>query len=149
MKNAGVWVGFVLLLFSGTMFFSSLSLDYHGSIGPGPGLFPLWLSGLLIVLTVLYIIESFIKNEVRVSDILPKGKALRRVLLFVGSFLFFLLIVPFTGFCVAGIAMLSIMFLQAYKWYVGMAISTVITLFFFVVFAVLLKIPLPVNSFGW
>lgn len=149
MKNAGVWVGCFILVFALLIFTSSLSYEYYGSVGPGPGLLPLWLSGALVVLSILYIIESVIKNKITFSDIFPKGKELWKPLLFIFSFILFIVIVPFTGFCIAGITMLTIVFLPSYKWYVGLGISTVVTLFLFVVFYNLLKIPLPVNSLGW
>jgi hypothetical protein len=65
------------------------------------------------------------------------------------SFILFMIIVPATGFCIAGIIMLFIVLLPSYKWYLCLGISTTVTLFFFFVFYNLLKIPLPVNSLGW
>jgi uncharacterized membrane protein YhdT len=149
MKNAGVWVGCFILVFALTIFSIALTYEYYGSVGPGPGLFPLWLSGALIVLSLLYIAESMFKNKISFKDILPRGKGLRNTILFILSFILFMIIVPWTGFCIAGIIMLFIVFLPSYKWYVGLGISTLVTIFFFFVFYNLLKIPLPVNSLGW
>jgi hypothetical protein len=149
MKNAGVWVGCFIFVFALIIFSTALTYEYYGSIGPGPGLFPLWLSGALIVLSLLYIAESMFKHKISFSDILPSGKGLRNTILFILSFILFMIIVPATGFCIAGIIMLFIVLLPSYKWYLCLGISTTVTLFFFFMFYNLLKIPLPVNSLGW
>jgi putative tricarboxylic transport membrane protein len=148
LKNAGVWVGICILVFAGTIFWQSLSYDYYGDYGPGPGLFPLWLSGTLIVLTLLYIGESLKKEIILLTDILPKGKSLWNVLSIIASLIIFLFLVPYTGYTIAGIVMLFILFLREYKWYWGLGISAVVTLIVFFAFHSLLNIPLPVSSFG-
>lgn len=148
MKNAGIWVGALIFLFAGVVFWQSLSYDYYGTHGPGPGLFPLWLSALLLVLSLLYILDSIRKNVILFRDILPKGKALGNVLTIFVALIVFLVIVPYTGYTVAGVLMLFILFVREYKWYWGLGISAIITLIVFFTFQSFLNVPLPVNSFG-
>ncbi|MDF2962929.1 MAG: tripartite tricarboxylate transporter family receptor [Paenibacillus sp.] len=149
MKNAGVWFGFFIFLLGCVLFWQSLSLDYKSSIGPGPGLFPLWLSGGLILLSLLYIIESVRKEVIRISDILPKGKGLGNVLVIIGSCVIFMIVVSFAGFVIAGTLLIFMLLVREYKWYRALGISFVIALATFVVFQTLLDVPLPVNEFGF
>jgi putative tricarboxylic transport membrane protein len=147
-RNAGVWVGLVLLIFSGTIFWQALSYDYFSAFGPGPGLFPLWLSGALIVVSILYIIESVRKEKIKLSEIFPRGSELRKVISIIASLVIFLILVPFSGYITASIIMLLILFFREYKWYWGLVISIVITLSLFYTFETFLNVPLPENSFG-
>ncbi|MEW9669878.1 tripartite tricarboxylate transporter TctB family protein [Ammoniphilus sp. 3BR4] len=149
MKNAGFWTGIVILGFAGVIFWQSLLLDYYTGLGPGPGLLPLWLSGGLIILALIYIWECVSKEVVIFADVLPKGKGLRNLLFYSGSLLIFMLIVNFTGFIIAGTVLLFIVLAREYKWYLGLGISVGVSVVLFVIFQTLLGIPLPVNAFGW
>jgi len=148
LKNAGVWVGLVILIIAGTLFWQSLSYDYYSNYGPGPGLLPLWLSGFLILLSLLYIVESIRKERIKLSDIFPKGAGLRKVASIFAAFIVFLIIIPYTGYTIASIVMLFILFFREYKWYWGLGISVAVTLAIFYVFQSLLNVPLPENVFG-
>jgi hypothetical protein len=131
------------------MFTSSFSYEYYSKYGPGPGLFPLWLSGTLMILTLVFMRQS-LKNAVDPkTKFLPKRKELINVLEIVGSIILFIIIVPYTGYIVADILMLLILFIREFKWYSGLAISTLITLILYVVFQVMLQVQLPVSIFGW
>jgi putative tricarboxylic transport membrane protein len=148
-QNAGVWAGVVLLIFASVFFWQSLSLKYQTKFGPGPGMFPRWLSGILIVLTLIYIWQSVNKEVIRFSDILPKGKDLGNLIAVLGSVVLFILVVNYTGFTIAGTALLFILFVRQFKWYTALGMSLLVTLILFYIFKSLLSIPLPVNAFGW
>jgi putative tricarboxylic transport membrane protein len=146
MKKAGVWTGLILIIFAGTLFWKSLSLKYYSDYGPGPGFFPIWMSGLLIVLSILYIIDSLRKQGIHIRNIFPNSEGLRKVLSIFLSLIVFLVLVPFTGYTIASISMLCILFFREYKWYWGIGISVTISLVLFIAFHYLLKVSLPVNS---
>lgn len=149
MKNAGLWAGIVLLLYASVMFWQSFSLKYFTPYGPGPAMFPRWLSAILIFISVFYIWQSVKKEVFRFGDILPKGRDMGNVLSVLASLFIFMLIVNFTGFTTASIVSLFILFVREYKWYSGLAISAATSIILFVVFKILFNIPLPVNMFGW
>jgi putative tricarboxylic transport membrane protein len=136
----------ILFIFAGTLFWKSLSLKYYSDYGPGPGFFPAWMSGLLIVLSILYIIDSLRKNGIHIKDIFPKKEGLRKVLTIFISLIVFLVLVPFTGYTIAAVSMLCILFFREYKWYWGIGISLTVSFVLFFAFHYLLKVPLPVNS---
>lgn len=149
MNNAGLWIGLVILAFAGTFFYQGLGYDFYSKYGPGPGLFPLWLSGSLLVLTVLYIVDSVRKSGISVRDILPKGSGLKNVATVFASLLAFLVVMPLAGYTVASVIMLFILFHREYKWYSGLGISIAVSLAIFYLFKSFLGIPLPMNTFGF
>jgi putative tricarboxylic transport membrane protein len=149
MKNAGVYVGIVLLIYSVIMIWQSLTLDYYTAFGPGPGFFPLWISILLLVLSLLYLWESAKKDIILLSTIIPKGKDLRKILAVLGSVIIFMILVNFVGFVISGSILLFLLFMKEYKWYQGMVMSISISILLFYIFKTLLNVPLPANVLGW
>jgi hypothetical protein len=150
MQNASLWCGVILLIYSIVMFVQSLSLQYYAKfgLGPGPGFFPIWLSGALGVLSLIFIFRA-LKRPVPLQDILPHGQGLKNVLSTLGAVLLFILIAKTTGFTIACTLMLSIVLKGQYGWRKGLAISLSITLVLLVIFQHLLDVPLPVNMWGW
>jgi putative tricarboxylic transport membrane protein len=147
-KNAGFWAAIVVFLFGSVFFFQSLTYEYYGAMGPGPGLLPLWLSGILMVLSVLYVIES-LRHVVSWQDILPDRSGLISICRILGAFLLFMFTIEILGFIVSATLFLLILLAKEYKWYVSVAISIGISLVLFWVFGEMLSIPLPVIEFGW
>jgi len=148
MRNVGVTVSVFILLFAAFIFYQSFDFEYYGEFGPGPGFFPRWLGGILMVLSLLNIWQSIKGEIVWFSDVMPKGKELKTVLKICGSIILFIVVVPYTGFMIAGTLILFILFYPEYKWYRAIGMSVLTTLVVFVVFKVILHIPLPVNAFG-
>lgn len=142
-------MGCVILLFSGSIFVQTFSLDYFSEFTPGPGLFPRWLSATLFIVTSLYIFSTFRKEFVDITKIFPRGYELRKVISVFVALILFLVLVPFIGYTFAGIMMLMILFYGEYKWYNALLISGVTTLVIFFVFYSLLSVPLPLNVFGF
>ena len=149
MNNAGLWIGLVILVFAGTFFYQALGYDFYSKYGPGPGLFPIWLSGSLVVLTLLYIVDSVRKSGISIRDILPKGAGLKNVATVFASLLAFLVVMPFAGYTIASVIMLFILFHREYKWYSGLGISIAVSLTIFYLFKSFLGVPLPTNPFGF
>ena len=149
MKKAGVWAGIITLIYAIIIFQQSQSLDYSTRLGPGPGFFPLWLSGILIVLTLLYIVDSIRHDVVKVSEILPGGKASQNILSTVAGLILFPIVVPYLGFVISATMLQFIMFVRDFKWYTALGISVGVSVVLFLGFQSLLGVSLPVNDFGW
>ncbi|MCM3791196.1 tripartite tricarboxylate transporter TctB family protein [Domibacillus indicus] len=149
MKNLSFYVGLFFLVFAGIIFWQSLSLDYYSEYGPGPGFLPTWTSGIIIVLSLIYLFLAFKKERILFENVLPKGAGLVSLLASMGSLLLFIVIVPYAGFLLSSILTLSLLFSRGYKWYWGLGMSTVVACVVFWVFGSLLGIPLPVNKYGW
>jgi len=149
LKNAGVWAGIVLLLYSSIIFGLSFKLKYFTAFGPGPGMFPRWLSLILMIISIIYIWQSVTKEVLLFGDIFPSGPELKNILAVIASVLVFMLTVNFAGFTIASTVLLFILLVRSYKWYLALAISVGTSILLFVVFKIFFHIPLPVNGFGW
>jgi putative tricarboxylic transport membrane protein len=147
-NNARVWAGIVILLFAVTIFIQSFSYNYNSKMGPGPGLLPVWLSGSLIILSMIYLVKAM-KSTKSNESVLPKGKSLRNVLTILFALIVFMLVVSLAGFMIAGTLFLYILLIRVYKWYINLGISIGVTGVLFLLFYKLLSVPLPVNVYGW
>ena len=149
MKNIEVYVSAFFIIIGAVVFSQALSLAYYGEYGPGPGLLPVWASGLMILLSVVNLVSACKKNNTQFSELIPRGTGLINLLACVGSFMLFMLIVQYTGFTVSGILMLFILFSRGYKWHWAFGMSVLVTGVLFFVFSSVLGIPIPVNEYGW
>lgn len=147
--NLGFNCGLVLFLFAVFMFWQSFTYQYYTAFGPGPGLLPRWLNGLLIILSIFYMASSMKKEIISISEVMPKGDILKKILWYPAVTLLFVLIIPYVGFNIAGTIMLFILFRQDYKWYQALGISVLVTIILFIMFKMFLMVPLPVNALGW
>lgn len=143
--QSGAWAG-ILFLAVGVLFFGySLIYPYSSEVGPGSGFFPIWISGFLIILAVLYIFFS-VKGKDS-SEAIEKA-SLKKVLLIVIFMSLFVLFLPVAGFNIVGTVFLFAMFFNAYKPLVNAAISVVSTLAIYFLF-LLLGVQLPLNALGF
>lgn len=140
--RSGVWAGIVILILALLMFVMSLQYSYSSILGPGPGFFPTWLSGILIVLSIWYIFES-VKGKNVSSDSWPTGRSLKQILFIIMSLFLFLVLFILGGFLLAGIIFLIILFYKEYRWYTTLLMSVGITLFIYLMFNTILKVHLP------
>lgn len=124
-------------------------MDYYSEYGPGPGLLPLWVSGMIVFCSLCYLVVALKKEIILFSSILPKGEGLKNVVTTIGSFLLFVILAPYLGFFISSTLMLFLMFKRGYKWYWSLGLSVVVTSIVFYVFDGILQVPLPVNEYGW
>ncbi len=149
MKNIEVYVSAFFVLVGSVFFYQATGMEYAGEYGPGPGLLPLWITGLMIGLAAFNLVMSLKRNDTHFRDLMPKGTNLINLLTCAGSFLLFTVMVQFVGFIISSITLLFVLFLRGYSWRWGLGLSIVVTAGVFVVFGSVLGIPLPVNQFGW
>ncbi len=149
MKNIEVYVSGLFILVGGVIFWQALLLPYGTEFGPGCGLLPLWISGILMVLCMLNLVIAIKNNNTNFKDLLPKGTSLKNVLACVGGYACFMIAVPYAGFSLSSIVMLFILFSRGYKWYWALLWSLGVTAAMFVLFKLILGVPLPLNEYGW
>jgi putative tricarboxylic transport membrane protein len=149
MKNIEVYVSGLFILVGGVIFWQALLLPYSSEFGPGCGLLPLWVSGILIVLCILNLMVAIKNNNTNFNDILPKGTSLKNVLACVGGYVLFTIAVPYAGFSFSSIVMLFILFSRGYKWRLALVWSVAVTVAMFIIFNWILGVPLPLNEYGW
>ncbi|HWR41918.1 tripartite tricarboxylate transporter TctB family protein [Sporomusa sp.] len=149
LTNAGVWTSIVLLAYSLTLLFQSLSLDYYNQLGPGPGFLPLWLSGTLVIVTLCYLWDSIKGEVISIGEIFPRGDTLIDIVSMLGGLCFFALVVEYVGFTLSGSLLVFIMTVLKYKWYYALPTAIIVAFSIFIIFQILLGVPLPVNEYGW
>lgn len=149
MRNLEVYVSLFFIVVAGVVLQQSLSLQYYSDYGPGPGLLPIWSSGIMLVLAAANLVIAWKKNNTNISELLPRGTNLTNLLACVVSYVLFLVIVSFVGVTIASILMLFILFSRGYKWYWGLGLSVLVAGVTVFVFGSVLGVPLPVNELGW
>ena len=143
--QAGAWAGIVFLAIGILFFGYSLIYPYSSEVGPGSGFFPIWISGFLIVLALLYIYES-VKGSDSAEEI--TRESFGKVLMIIIFMVLFVLFLPIAGFNISGVAFLFAMFFKSYGTVKNLIISLVSTLAIYFLF-LLLGVQLPLNALGF
>ena len=117
---------------------------------PGPGFIPRWVSGIMIILSIIALIESLKKDGITLDKVLPKNRTSRMNLYvcWVGLVLF-LAFVKKLGFTISSIILLSALFSRGTKWSQAIILGSIVSVFAFVIFKIVLQVQIPVNQFGW
>jgi len=143
--QAGAWAGIVFLAIGILFFAYSLIYPYSSEVGPGSGFFPIWISGFLIILALIYIYES-VKGNDSAEEITKES--FTKVLMIVIFMVLFVLFLPIAGFNISGTAFLFAMFFKSYGLVKNLIISLVSTLAIYFLF-LLLGVQLPLNALGF
>ncbi len=145
--NAQFVAGSCLLLFSMAFLREAMRYKYSGSLGLGPGFFPMWLCCILTVLSLVYIGMSF-KEKGVTKKIMPNAVSQRNIMLILVSMLSFVVLLNYFGFIISSTLFLMVLFYGSYKWYIGLGISLTVSLFLFWLFQIILEIQLPALALG-
>jgi putative tricarboxylic transport membrane protein len=117
---------------------------------PGPGLFPLSLSTILALLSVLLWIETRLvkSSRERIESKIGERQSLG-LLLTIGSLLAYALLLEFVGFVICTLVILFVLFhfVGKQKWWAASIGSILVTLFSHLVFRVALHVQLPAGLF--
>ena len=62
-RKGDLWSGFALIALGSYIFKEAWSWEYMGVDGPGPGFFPLWYGGAMIVLSLLLVAGAVLKSD--------------------------------------------------------------------------------------
>ncbi|MEH7083266.1 tripartite tricarboxylate transporter TctB family protein [Neobacillus drentensis] len=143
--RSGIWAGAVIFLLALFLFVLSLQYSYSSVLGPGPGFFPTWLSGILMLLAIWYIYDS-VKGKNASSESWPTGRSLKHILFIIISLVLFVILFSLFGFLLAGVIFLAMLFYKEYKWYTTLLMSVGITVFIYWMFNTILKVYLPLGG---
>ncbi|MBO8162100.1 MAG: tripartite tricarboxylate transporter TctB family protein [Brevibacillus sp.] len=146
--TADVWAGIGVSLFSLTFLLLSLEFSYTGPAGPGPGFMPIWISGIMLVLSLFYILESA-RDKDGTGELMPRGAALKSVFFVLVCLVLYLILMPILGFIAASVLFLFTLFVRHYKWHTSIGVAVVVTFLLFWLFGSVLNVDLPESTFGW
>lgn len=146
-KSTDFWAGIAVLLFSVIFFVDSLNYDYLVGTAPGPGFLPRWISGLLFLAGIFYLVGS-VKKPDTASTILDK-EGIKRIGNIFLSILIFAVLLPYTGFTVASAAMIFILFRKEIGWIKALICAAVISAVLYYLFVVVLRLSFATNVFGF
>lgn len=150
MRVANRIASIIILVYGIYVIIEALKFDYMTGGTPGPGFLPLWLGlGISSLATI-----SFIKTFTRFESLLCNpfdSSDLRTLLIVIGSCVIVVVITPLTGLLfalsvmVGGIARL--LGTKSWKKVFGLGLLTPVLLF--LIFDVILGVPLPKSIFGF
>lgn len=153
MRRASLVAGIIFLAFSVTVMIASWSMEYYSSIGPGPGFFPFWLSLILTLLVVIWIIQTLRSapksgSKEESATLFPRGSGLLRLLSIVGALCFMIVLMEPLGFQLPMFAFLIFLLIVLGRVKIGttIIISAIGSFGLFRVFTMLLDVQLPQSA---
>ena len=149
MINVNAIPSFILIIVGVVFIVSSLKLGI-GNIGsPGPGFVPLGAGGLLIILTLGTIVETFFKRERKSRPKILEGSQWWVMLSVPLSLLVYALLLDIMGFIPCTFLILVFLFKiwGRQSWKVVLGASMLITGFTYLLFSYFLKINFPIGLF--
>lgn len=153
MRRNSLIAGILFLTFSIIVMATAWSMEYYSSIGPGPGFFPFWLSLILGLLSIVWIIQiARTKNDSDADEkdtrFLPRGSGLLRLLSIIGALAFMILLMDTVGFQLPMFVFLIFLLyvLGKVKPLTTLIIAAVGSFGLFNVFTLLLDVQLPFSA---
>jgi putative tricarboxylic transport membrane protein len=146
-KKVGLGGALFVLAIGLTFFIYSFQYPYGSELGPGPGMLPRWLSGILVLLALAYL-YAVIKGK-DTSEAWPEKKATLEMGFILGNMALFVISLPIIGFNLAGTLFVFLFLRRNYRWYKALAISVASSVILFLMFTKGFASPMPVNMFGF
>ncbi len=146
--NLGVCLSSVTFLLGLAMFIGSRRMNYWSGYGPGESFMSTWVSAFLVMFSILSFFSEAKKEGIALNQIFPKGAGLKNMTVTWAALLVFLALVTITGFLPAAAIMLFLLFSLGYRWKHAAILSVIVASLCYVVFKILLQVPLPVGIFG-
>ncbi len=95
------------LAFGAFIIFQGSRLKYYTDIGPGPGFYPVWVGGLIVLLALIWLGEvSFRPVEPMPDDFIPRRDRAWHVLAIVAVLILYTAVVKLFGFRLTTLALL-------------------------------------------
>ena len=140
--------GIVFILIGASIFIASLSYPIGTLPKPGGGFFPLVAAALLLVLSVVFTVQSFRKptENAETPPFFPAPETPRRILFGVGALVAYRYLITLVGFGAStGIFILLLgRFLENFSWKRSLVFAVLTAVASYYLFQVVLKIQMPV-----
>ena len=120
---------------------------------PGPGFLPFVTGLILVALSLILLLSRFLRQRDEADSIgepMPRGEALKRILQALGALCVYVLILEPLGFAMTTfLFMVVILRLEPRSWTFIIPAALGATAFFFLLFKVFLRVPLPPGILGY
>lgn len=148
--NLGVLLSLLSLAVGVLIFIGSLGMNYWSGYGPGEGFVSLWVSGGLIIFSLVSGWNAAKEPGVALNDVFPEGKLERMNLIVTGlGLVLFLILVERLGFLIASAILLSLIFSRGFMWKKAIPLGILLAVVCTLLFGKLLEVPLPTGLFGF
>lgn len=146
MKRADQLLSVILLLLFLLALFESSKLPMTEGLAPGRGVFPFWLSLVMVVLSSLLLLDTFRRSRMKDRRIRwPSRAALLRIAAVFASLLVYAQLISVVGYILSTFAFLWLLLrlLGSYRWYwsAGFGLGTALAVY--LVFQLWLGVQLP------
>lgn len=145
MKRLDLIKGIVIFIFSLFVCYQSILLPLWSGKKPGPGLYPLFLGITLSFLSLVFIIVKGFRQNKEAVPLWADRRNRKRILLTFGMLICYAIVLPFLGFLVSTFFLIFFLLGLSYsrRWVVLGIASFLISIAFYIIFQILLKIQLP------
>lgn len=146
MKRGDLAAGSAVLLFSLWLLWESSRMPMFSGDTPGRGFLPFWLGVLVAALGVLLLVQGLARPAVRSRKIIwPSRGRLLRIGITVTSLAAYTFLITVAGYILSTFAFvwLLVRLLGSYRWYWSAGFGLATALSTYLVFQVLLGVPLP------
>jgi putative tricarboxylic transport membrane protein len=142
--------GTIFFIFSLVVCYESIHLPLWSAKKPGPGLFPLFLGISLGFLSLVFIIVKGFRKNREAAFFWADRRNRKRILFACGILISYAIVLPFLGFLVSTFFLVFFLLGLSYpgKWIVMGISSFLISIAFYIIFQILLKIQLPYGILG-
>ncbi len=149
--NADIIIGLVVIVFCAAVFPLSQSF-IRDEIGPGPEFFPRALAGILIICSVILIIRSFVSASPALNDTdsSDSRREFKRVGITLALLIVYVILIPLISYVLSTVLYLALMMLflgERRSWLIALW-ALGVTGGIYLLFSLLLKVPLPTGWFG-
>lgn len=149
MRRVNQAAGLAFLVGSVLVMWESRNLEYYTSLGPGPGFFPFWLSAVLALLSVIWLVQvSRQPSEPIEEGFVPSGSALLRISSILVALALTGLLMETLGFQLVAFLFLLFLLLALGRQNVGltMVIALAGSFGLYHIFTGYLDVPLPTST---
>lgn len=152
MRRVNQAAGLVFLAGSILVVIESRNLEYYTPLGPGPGFFPLWLSGILGLLSIIWLAQLSRQPSGPLEEgFIPSGVAALRVVSIVAALTLIGLLVDTVGFQVTAFVFLLFLLLVLGRQNPALTliIAVVGSFGLYYLFTHYLDVTLPTSNLPW
>jgi len=150
MRRIDLIKGIIVFIFSLIVCYESIHLPLWSAKKPGPGLFPLFLGISLGFLSLVFIIVKGFRESKEAVSFWADRRNTKRILFAFGILISYAIVLPFLGFLVSTFFLVFFLLGLSYpkKWIAMGIASLLISIAFYIIFQILLKIQLPYGILG-